>query len=291
MEKNSYSVYDTSISFTNHTERKVDGDWLHWKFAHYAYFYRCMNLLSSEGFSVGKDPDVPKIIRSDYWIGKRCDLEFEASKYPNRFEINFFQNINYVNPNGGRHDFDKYEKMPYIIRLQFLKYRRKIVGLLKELVPDISDETKQYPKFAEDWVKYRYVEDGRVKHSDIHFDLRDYDGLAQISYNGTDRDGKGLRNGETKYFRGYDGYLCRGRIYHNCNNMWWVITDKYTVRNIACFELFDLLPEDCRRRMKKASIPIEYQERRRAIEKSKNKELIAELRRRGLKFLAKEGSA
>lgn len=282
MKSNSFSIYNTKLSYCNNTERCAE-DWLHYKFIHYGYFYRCMNLLSAEGFTVRKDPDVAKIIRNDYWIGKRGDLEFAAHKYPNGFDIEFFQNVHFENPNGGRHDFDKYEKMPHMIRIQFLKYINKIVAFLKELESDISDQTKHYPKFAEDWIKCRYVEDWFHKQKDTNFDLRSLDGLVvQLPYNGLDRDKKELHNGEIKYFRGYDGYLRRGRVYHNCNNMWWVIVDKYTVKNIASFELFDLMPDDFRGRRKKPNVPEKYRSRVQAIHESKDRELIAELRRRGL---------
>ena len=62
--------------------------------------------------------------------------------------------------------------------------------------------------------------------------------------------------------------------------MWWVIADKYTVRNIAAFDLFDLGPEDFRGRQKRPVIPKEYQERRKAIEATSTKELVNELKRR-----------
>lgn len=114
----------------------------------------------------------------------------------------------------------------------------------------------------------------------MNFNLTDTDGEEQPSYNGLDRDKKVLRNGDIKYFRHWNGYLYRGRIYHNINNMWWVIVDKYTVRNIAAFDLFDLGPEDFHGRQKRPVIPKEYQERRKAIEATSTKELVNELKRR-----------
>lgn len=65
--------------------------------------------------------------------------------------------------------------------------------------------------------------------------------------------------------------------------MWWVIANKTEVRNIACFELFDLTPEDKRGRQVRARIPEEYAARIKAIGETKTKELISELRRRGVK--------
>ena len=115
-------------------------------------------MLAADGFNVQRDPDVDKIIRKDYYIGKFHDLEFEAKKYPNGFEIGFFQNVVYENPNGGRYDFDKFSKMPRMIQLYFVKFKNKIVNLLKSLVPDICDNSTRSPKLAEEWIKCRYVE-------------------------------------------------------------------------------------------------------------------------------------
>lgn len=121
-ESNTYWIHDTTISFANNTERSPDGAWLKHKFIHYGYFYQLLNMLDIEGFNVQKDPEVDKIIRNNYWIGKRGDLEFQAEKYPNGFKIQFFQNVVYENSNGGKYDFDKFQKMPYMIQLQYKKY-------------------------------------------------------------------------------------------------------------------------------------------------------------------------
>ena len=262
MSRDSYSIYDTTISFVNETEQDTKTDWLKHKFRHYGYFYHIMNMLAAEGFNVRQDPAAYKMFRRpDHWIGKRGDLEFNAEKYPNGFKIQFFQNVVYENPHGGRYDFDKLEKMPYLIRIQYKKYMKKIIELLKMLVV-VDDKTRKYPKLAEERIKCLYVECWHHEQKDTNFDLRSLDGLTQPAYNGLDRDKKVLHNGDIKYFRDYNGYLARGAVYHNLNNMWYVITDKYTLRNIAAHELFDLAPDDFRGRQKNPKIPKEYKERR-----------------------------
>lgn len=94
---------------------------------------------------------------------------------------------------------------------------------------------------------------------------------------------KTIRNGEIKYFRGRNGYLYRGRVYHDLNNMWWVIINKFEVKRVAAFELFDLAPGDKRGRIAPLRIPPEYISRKQAVSQSATKELVAELRKRGLK--------
>ena len=283
MNKNSYRIHDTTIYYRNNTVKAPKGaDSWRFKYPHFGTLHRLFNMLRAEGFTIENDAEVAKCIRDDYFIGRRGDLELYAHRYPAGFEIMFFQNIVIENQNGGRYDFDKFQKMPYMIRLRFIKYRDKIIALLKS-VEDLEDESKADPRLAEEWIKARYVEEWHHEQKDMNFLLSDLDGQTQESYNGRDRDEKTLHNGDVKYFRHWDGRLYRGRVYHNINNMWWVILDRFTVRNVASFELFDLTPEDNRRRQAKPRIPEAYQKRRQAIEDTKTRELVNELRRRGVK--------
>lgn len=281
MNKDSYFIHDTQITFCNNTDRRTRYE-IRTHYKHYGLLHRVLNMLRDEGFAIENDPNVERIIRKDYFRGRRGDLEVKAHRFPAGFEIVFFQNLVIVNPNGGEYDFNKFQKMPYLIRLRFMKYRDKIIALLKSL-EDLEDKTKAAPRLAEEWIKARYAEEWHHEQKDTNFLLSDLDGQTQPTYNGRDRDDKTLHNGDIKYFRHYNGHLYRGRVYHNINNMWWVILNKYEVRNIAAFELFDLSPEDYRGRQKKPQIPKEYQERRKAIEEAKTKELLNELRRRGVK--------
>lgn len=283
MKKNSYRIYDTTIYYRNNTVEAPGGlrAW-RFKYPHFGTLYRIFNMLRDEGFTIENDTEVAKCIRCNHFIGRRGDLELYAHRYPAGFEINFYQNVTFENPNGGRYDFGQFQKMPYLIRLRYVKYRDKIIALLKFL-EDLEDETKADSRLAEEWIKARYAEEWHHEQKDTNFLLSDLDGQTQPSYNGQDRDDKTLHNGDIKYFRHYNGRLYRGRVYHNINNMWWVIVDRFTVRNVACFELFDLTPEDSRRRQARPRIPEEYQKRRQAIEDTKTKELVNELRRRGVK--------
>ena len=121
-----FYIHDTKIFFRNNTEKDFEDDWLKHKFRHYGYFYQILNMLAADGFDVQADPNVDKIIRKDHYIGKFHELEFEAKKYPNGFEIGFFQNVVYENPNGGRYDFDKLSKVNAPALL--LSYARPIIS-------------------------------------------------------------------------------------------------------------------------------------------------------------------
>lgn len=284
MGPDTYCVYDTSIRFHNNTEQSVKNWYCH-KFRHYGYFYRILNMLASCGFAVQKDPNVGKHIRKHYFIGKCGDLEFRAEKYQRGFSIEFFQNVNFENPNGGYYDFDKFDRMPYPIRLRYMKYRNKIIAMLKKLVPDIEDISDVKYCLAEDKIKNTYVRSVHYPQTNMNFDLHDLDGQTSDTYNSKDRNGKIIHNGEVKYFRNRQGYLCRGRVYHDLNNMWMVILNTYTITKVAAFELFDLTPDDIRTRfIVDGRVPIKVQRRWETLSEVSTKELKAELKRRGVKI-------
>jgi len=276
MGKDHYRIYETTFSYRNESESA--STW-HYQYKHFVLLYRVLNMLRGEGFVIVNDKEIAKCIRKDHFIGSRGDLKLHAERFPAGFKIEFFQDINFENPNGGRYDFGKFQKMPYLIRLHYIKYVKMIAALVGKLA-DADDHTEIPYKTAEDRIKAKYVREWVHEQTDMNFNLSDLDGQTQETYNGTGRDGETLHNGDVKYFRHWNGYLYRGRIYHNINNMWWVIINKTEFHNVADFELFDLKPEDNRGRQKRPLLPKEYQERRAAIEATTTKELVNELRRR-----------
>ena len=193
-----------------------------------------LKAMEKRGWSIRTDQRILnsyKSLAKDYWEGRKGDLEFKAHRYPAGFEIEFFQNISFKNANGGQYDFDKLKKMPYLLRCQFLVELQHI----KKLLIQEGYKESSKPKFnhAKEEVMYR-IQDS------IHYS----EGKELSSYvveygNGKDKDGKQIYNGEIKYFRDSKGRLMRGQVYHNINNMWWVVINKFQFKNIASFQLFD----------------------------------------------------
>lgn len=269
-----FSICDTTINF--HAENV--GNIGTMKTISKKYFKEAMKLLSTTGFDVDIDRSVDPILQKDRRYGRKGDLEFKVELYNIGFRITFYQNVNFENSHGGEYDSGKRNKMPYLIGKQFENTLLTLKGFF--LAKDIKDCTAPKYNSAEDKIKADYVSAWYKPQKDMDFSLSDVDGETQETYNSTDKNGVILHNGEIKYFRDYNGYLCRGKIYHNINNMWWVITDKKTVRNFASFELFDLTDDVSRKREKPGRIPQSVLNKKKTLEEIKTKELIAELKKR-----------
>lgn len=274
-----------SFSFINDTtERREWKD--RKKYSHYAILHRLINFMKNRGFEIQHDPEVSKIIRSDYWIGRKGELRFTMHRYPRGFSFEFYQEIVTKNPNGGRYDFDKYEKCPYLIRISWINETNKMAAFLGTL--GIENRSPKQYKFAADRIKKDFVKSWHHPQKSMNFDLEDLHGTTcEASYNHTDANGKTIYNGDVKYFRGYrTGRLMRGTVYHNINNMWWVILDKFNYTNMADFELFDPSSDDFKiRRKKKDRKPQSYLDKLDSLSKLTTRELMRELKKRTVKVV------
>lgn len=188
-----------SFSFVNDTGEKKDS--FDKKWSHYAILHRLINFMKSHGWYIEHDKSVHRIIRNGFWYGRKGDLEISIHRYPRGFKFEFYQNIVFENPNGGQYDFDKFEKMPYLIRLLFINETRHMKVFLEGL--GYVDNTEPAYKLAEDRIKKGFVNScHHPQNSMDEFQLSDLDGqTCKYTYNNTDRDKKTIYNGQIKYFR------------------------------------------------------------------------------------------
>lgn len=277
------TIYDTRF-FINRGELplscKREGN------PHWENFKDLMLFLGSIGFYVSEDKEIKKnfpSLNETHRAGEFDDLRFKAQYAPIRFEIEFYQDVFHVNSHGGFYDFDKYKKMPYLIQKRYDWTLEKLLEYFEKCGYSIEfpENTCKGDAFIiRDYIRSRHHP------QENWFSLKAVDGqTAEHEMNGTDRDGKILRNGETKYFRDRSGYLLRGKAYHNINNMWWVLQADGQVKNVACCDLFDLKETDFRGRRKGHRPPKEYVERKEQLSLCSVKELERELKRRDKKWM------
>lgn len=283
----SFKICQGFASINLYNNDKVKDRW-NKRQPHYPILHRLLNFMQDRGFRVGRDPRIEqhyKILTKDHWYGRKGDLEFKAERYPAGWKIEFFQNIVFENKAGGYYDFDKYKKMPYLIKLLFRNEVRHIKQFLIQFgYQDVSDPIY---KLASDRIKAKYVESWHYPQKSMdEFQLEDLNGQTDpYSYNHLDRDKKIIYNGQVKYFRDWNGRLVRGIVYHNINNMWWVILNDYKYTNKADFELFDPTEADFKaRRVKEDRKPKKYLDRKEKLQEVSPRELINELKRRGFKI-------
>lgn len=199
-------------------------------------FNKVQRLMMREGFSFHQDPEIKKCypsISKNYFAGRRGGVMFASEIYRTGFRFEFYEDVIRDNPCGGRYHFDKMAKAPYLWRLAVISIRRKIEGLLTSL--GLRDRTDPVPKDAMDEVRLHRAR------------LMEFQGPTFYSeerprYNVEDRDGRLVKDGDTVYFYERNGRLMRGQGFHNINNMWWIIVDRYDVRNICVHDLFTYVP-------------------------------------------------
>lgn len=280
----SFRITDTRIRFETSEERKPHR--FRNQYRHYSYFYQILHMLADEGFKVEKDPETLKyykIISRDHWHGRRGDLEFYAHKFPAGFEITFFQNVNFENPHGGKYDFDKLEKMPYLIRLQYTLYMQKIIKKLNTLT-EVKDTTTPPAKTAEEKVKIDLAFNWHF-FPDANFDLQT-DVRKPESYYGLDKNKKQIHNGDLKYFRDYwSGYIKRGRVYYRANMQYWAIINSREAVVVNGYDLFEDFPVGEPRRKAPDRTPQSYKRLLEKRERAKGDaiDLIERLKNHGVK--------
>lgn len=243
----SFRVHDTHLGVDiEPTQKTRHGSWSD-KHARPS-FHQALNLLRGMGFEVTNDERYRSIRKSHLFGVHASGLRFYAEVYPRGWRIEFYQNIVHENPNGGRYDFSKLRKMPYLIRLRFWLCLRRVIALLRSFGMEDHTTPERGDFCALDMIRWHITVDNRwhFKGGDPLVDWR-----PDSPYNMKDRDGKTIEPGQVKWFYSSwnpRGALMRGRVYYNLNNMWWVVLNERDYTNLASHELFDWTPETPRRR-------------------------------------------
>jgi len=256
MKRNGHlSIHDTSISVW---EEHVDADEM--KFHVYGPLIR---FLRDRGFKVHRDPEAKRrwrCISQTKHIGALGDLEVYVDLSGRCLKVEFFQNLSFENRNGGRYDFDKFKRMPYLMKKRFLlevsailthlvgehgySFGKKLAGVtpakVLESIRGASRVQNPLRGFNDKWGSNRFKRDETGWPVPAEYDY---------GYN-KDREGISLRNGMKRWFRGYDGYLKFGTIYTNMGERWQVIygPGRNDTTWVSSGELFTLQTDDCRRR-------------------------------------------
>lgn len=189
------------------------------------------------------------------------DLKADLSTSGRSITLEFFQSVNAPDRPDyeGRYQSDKEFHMPYLLRLEMERTRRRIRDYLCGVFTGYRFEPKKLGRMsarglrgltALEFVQACYSESFHFKGDwPKWLELHSRDGLVGcFNSNRKTADGALLEHGQRVYFKDRKGRICTGIAYYNINNMWWVASGKYAVTNMASFELHVESPGDLRRK-------------------------------------------
>lgn len=252
----SLSVWEESIPSANSVDgfKKRDA----WEAAFKRQvFARIIQTLRRIGWTVAPWVDAEKYKSKSFVLSHRTcskgDLQGELSVSGRAIKFQMWQDVTPPkNPNGGRYDFDKENRMPYVLRLEMERTRRRIRDYLCAVFAGYTFDSKHYATYkrplqftAMELIEQSYAESWHFK-GDMAAYLKQNGYTELPSYNCTSRDGQRIQHGQRVWFEDYDGRVGEGIAYHNINSMWWVVTGRYDRRNIGTSDIWVKCPENPR---------------------------------------------
>jgi hypothetical protein len=126
--------------------------------------------------------------------------------------------------------------MPYMIKLSYRNEATRLADFVRSLGVSVTIERPlaNVERIIESNNENLHVHGGPISC---------LDDLKALMANRSERDckdknGNKITCGDTKVFYNWNKSITRGLVYHNINNMWWVLTNDQ-LYNVACFDLFD----------------------------------------------------
>jgi hypothetical protein len=181
---------------------------------------------------------------------RRCvkgDLQAELRISGRTIDLKMWQDIaNIGRKDGcGQYEFDKEKRMPYLIRLEMQRTRNRIRNYLCNV---FEGYTFKEPKksmgpqglTAAEWIGSETKE---CCHYKPELGRR---GGEEHSYNNRSAEGDIVKHGARVYFANHHGQMETGVAYYNINSMWWVITGRYSMRNISSYSIYTKNPGNLR---------------------------------------------
>lgn len=235
---------NTYIRFDN----KVDcnGRWETKDLPHFKIWINAQQLLKDKGYKFHKNKEFEKqyqtLLKYHKW-GMKNRLRFEMEIYPAGFEIQFFQNVKHENKCGGKYDFDKYKGMPKNHKIMFNSISKYIINNLsrKFKLKYYNQSTISFPRLTAEELIIKHIQEcsfDRNKQTSLKQTER-YMSNYDFNYNSKSGVNDTIKCGEIRKFKDYSDKIRKGKVYHNINNMWWIVTSKYKFYNIASFNILE----------------------------------------------------
>ena len=228
-------------------------------------FARIIQALNRLGWTVAQPPIKPHDVKHyggavARWASERrrdCskgELKGELEVSGRSITFKMWRGVNTPTrpDHGGRYESDLEGCMPYVLRLEMERTRRRIRDYLCNVFDGYEFDSKHRTIYrcplqftALELIEQSYAESWHFKG-----DMADYlkkNGYKELpSYNCTSRDGQRIQHGQRVWFKDWNGRIGEGIAYYNSNNMWWVVTGRYDRRNIGTGDIWVKCPENPR---------------------------------------------
>ncbi len=192
---------------------------------HEVFFHTFMMALECMNWWVAQDRDVHRIIRFQYFMGahRTSRLRFRAEYHPNGIKIEFYPDRNTDHPSGPRYGGS--ERAKAMGHRDWLVYRATM-RTLERVARSFGCDDMTTPVFDDpkDELAWRYYSDT----DGIGWHTKEVTSIENPyrptnAYQGLDRDGKRVVNGDFRFFRDHRGRLWCGRAYGGINQDWHVV--------------------------------------------------------------------
>jgi hypothetical protein len=189
-------------------------------------FKRIVQLLRRLGWTVGPNTHIFK--GNNNRFARKGDLKADLKLSGRHIEFDMFQNVNAPNrpDHGGRYEFHQESLMPYLMRIEMERTRRRIRDYLCNVFTGYEFEPPKISSPNPDPLAYFNDHwDGEYeKRRGVHRFRRGVDGWPSDdeinSWSRKDGDGTLMSHGDVRWIRDRKGRLQRGRVYGGINGMW-----------------------------------------------------------------------
>jgi hypothetical protein len=174
------------------------------------------------------------------------DLQGELSVSGRCIEFKMWQDVqNIDNPNGGKYDFDKAERMTYVQRLEMERTRRRIRDYLCNVFTGYEFEPERHPKMG---LLGLTAEEKAAHDRRTSGHYRPELDRAQISMpsNARAADGGTIEHGSKVWALDRKGRVIVGTAYYDLNSSWQVVTGRYGLERVSAHEIFTKRPDNLR---------------------------------------------
>ena len=210
-------------------------------------FARVVQTLHRIGWTVGPwdKADQYKVIALNHRTCSKGDLKGELDVSGRCIKFEMWQDVTpSENSNGGCYDFSREARMPYLLRLEMERTRRRIRDYLLNVLTDYEFKPSEPKIGINGATALEYAK--HSQRSSCHYVER----LGRASFNSPDngftRDGVAIEDGANVYAITSTGRVIYGAAYYSLNGRWMVVTGTHGIEWADHRELYAACPGDPR---------------------------------------------